>query len=351
MSELARIRDQLADLVAPYIPPPAQPLDITPWIGMSLLQKSIRRGREDLALRAGASLSRDAPDKLWRRLGVVAVEDVGVADIETARIVVAALAGKSFRDQLGGDWKVASYLVSRMVRAPKCRAADDVLTVIMRHTILDHTRAAFAGLPTPDLIAVATGDAPLFERALAVTLVAKRGVAAVDTMMAAMGEVGVEDCLLSLARQNYRRTREPLGPLVALLSLEPSWQSAPAVADDIPPEVLIGPLPCWSIDAFTRPGRAAMSRFLATDAKAVCWIDTHVAQAHRLEVLGNLLFFAEGGLLRQRLQWLIGVELRRWAEEACLGASAAEGIALMQGDLCLLDDIRRHEFEGSHHPE
>jgi hypothetical protein len=58
-------------------PPEPQPLACSPWLAMSLMQKSIRRGREQLALRAAATLLRDAPERLWRRLGVTAAEDVG----------------------------------------------------------------------------------------------------------------------------------------------------------------------------------------------------------------------------------------------------------------------------------
>jgi replication-associated recombination protein RarA len=44
---------------------------------MSAMQKAIRRGREDLALNAVATLLRDAPEKPRRRIGFVAYEDVG----------------------------------------------------------------------------------------------------------------------------------------------------------------------------------------------------------------------------------------------------------------------------------
>ena len=50
-----------------------------------------------------------------------------MADLDTVALVTAALAGKRFRASLGGEWHVASYIVSRMVHAPKCRAADDLL--------------------------------------------------------------------------------------------------------------------------------------------------------------------------------------------------------------------------------
>jgi replication-associated recombination protein RarA len=44
---------------------------------MSAMQKVLRWGRDDLALSAAATLLRDARDKLWRRIGCIAYEDIG----------------------------------------------------------------------------------------------------------------------------------------------------------------------------------------------------------------------------------------------------------------------------------
>jgi hypothetical protein len=77
-------REELAQAVssAPISPP--SPIAGSPWIAMSLMQKAIRRGREDLALSAAATLLRDSPERLWRRCGVIVFEDIGVADLVTA---------------------------------------------------------------------------------------------------------------------------------------------------------------------------------------------------------------------------------------------------------------------------
>jgi hypothetical protein len=83
-------RNQLRDAIAEFQPPPCIPLQTSPWIAMSLLQKALRRGRKDLALRAAATLLIVAPDKLWRRLGCVAFEDIGVGDLNTVALVTAA---------------------------------------------------------------------------------------------------------------------------------------------------------------------------------------------------------------------------------------------------------------------
>jgi hypothetical protein len=71
-------------------PPTPRPMDASPWVAMSTLQKAIRRGREDLALGAAAILLRDAPNKLWRRIGCIAYEDVGLASLEAVGLATVA---------------------------------------------------------------------------------------------------------------------------------------------------------------------------------------------------------------------------------------------------------------------
>jgi hypothetical protein len=91
-------------------PPPPRPMNASPWVAMSAMQKAIRRGRQDLALSAAATLVCDAPDKLWRRLGCIAYEDTGVASLETVGLATVALAGKRHRSALGGEWRLPAAL-------------------------------------------------------------------------------------------------------------------------------------------------------------------------------------------------------------------------------------------------
>src|ERR1022692_2459008 len=137
-------RQQLSDAICQDQPPICDPLIVSPWIAMSLLQKAIRRGQDGLTQRAAATLLRTSPERLWRRCGCIAFEDIGVADLDTVAIVTAALAGKRFRASLGGEWCVASSIVSKMVHAPKCRGADDLLMAAELHPAYERARLDFS---------------------------------------------------------------------------------------------------------------------------------------------------------------------------------------------------------------
>jgi hypothetical protein len=151
-------------------------------------------------------------------------------------------------ENLGGEWHVASYIVSRMVHAPKCRAADDLLLAADNHPDFEDERLAFAFRSIDDLTQIAVGTNPLPIRALAAwyalgtgrrlspRLSSRRGdPAAVFNVMPGAG-ISIE--VTEIAREGFRKTGELLCPYVALLC--PLHQHETAIIEDdaFPPEVM-----------------------------------------------------------------------------------------------------------------
>src|SRR5271156_5146030 len=65
--------------------------DADVWVLASLLQKAIRRGELEAARRAGYQLLKHDPNRLWRRLMTVALEDIGIGDwVSVAEIAAIA---------------------------------------------------------------------------------------------------------------------------------------------------------------------------------------------------------------------------------------------------------------------
>src|SRR6266487_4562847 len=73
------------------------PLRCDRWIASSLLQKSIRRGEVELAQRAACTLHAFDRSAIWRRLVVIACEDVGVGDIDALLETFLAATSTDFR--------------------------------------------------------------------------------------------------------------------------------------------------------------------------------------------------------------------------------------------------------------
>jgi hypothetical protein len=343
------LRKAVLDRRAPT-PPIPNLLSITPWVAMSLLQKAIRRGRVDFALGAASTLLREAPDRLWRRLGCIACEDIGLGGLEAVGLATAALGGKRLRAELGGEWAVASFLVYELCRAAKCRAADDLLMACELDPTYAKARAALRGQPASVLLDIVARPGPIEERALALcyalgagprafALVRKRSSEA-QGVFDRLGEAGWPPRLVEIARLNYRRTGEMLGPFVALLWHE--WHGAlrgQIEAEEWPPEAIIGgapPIPGWAYDLYSREGRAAFAAFLQTDAQSALWIRRHVRPGRRIAFLGHLVFRVEGGLVDRRLRWPLADQLRRRADVACSGPDcpdASEILLLVHRDI------------------
>jgi len=225
--------------------------------------------------------------------------------------------------------------------------------VIERHPALAEARRVQAGRSIHELRRIVLSPASLPERALALwyvlgtdrrpsrDLATRRGEPAF--VFDLLDELGAPMTAVELAREGFRRTREVLCPFVGLLTANGLPGLTATTDDDMPPETMIGPLPSWTLDMFTREGRAAFSRFLAGENATARWVRAHVPRDERVGFLGNLVFFAEGGLLRSRLRWPTGDELRRQAEiesHSPHGPDASEVLALLRRDLPLLNEER-----------
>jgi hypothetical protein len=346
-------RELLAEEIFGYREPKPSPLRISPWLAMSLLQKAIRRGESELAQQAAATLMLIAPDRLWRRCGAAAYEEIGVADLQTVSLVTAALAGKRYRATIGGEWKAASFIVDRMAKAPKCRAADDLLLTADSHPLYRKARADLATKTTAELIRIATGDAALPVRALAAWYAVgthprqTKGLSARPGEPAALFdglcEAGLPHTAVEIAREGFRKIGEPLCPFVALLCPLARCEASTLHDDDMPPAIMVGEVPGWAYDVYTREGRQALQAFLQRDCETARWVKGHVPAGQRVNFIGTVAFRVEGGLVRQRARWPIGDELRRLVDIECHGPScsdATEILQLMRNDIGLLNAER-----------
>lgn len=108
---------------------------------------------------------------------------------------------------------------------------------------------------------------------------------------------------------------------------------------------MVGEVPGWACDVYTREGRQALQALLQRDCKTARWVKGHVPAGQRVNFIGTVAFRVEGGLVRQRARWPIGDELRRLVDIECHGPScsdATEILQLMRNDIGLLNEERSH---------
>lgn len=349
---LAAAVSDVPSLASDHKAPCIEPLDISPWVAMSALQKGIRRGDVDLALRAAVTLLQIDPARLWRRLIGIVFEDIGLGSVETIRLVADATLGKKVREAVGGEWHVASLIVSLMCAAPKCRATDDLFIAISHHHELAELRGTLAGVDLLEhLRRVEAHDALLGASLAALHSSGVRWTGQVQgrtsspkALFTAMRMAGTENEIVDLTEQGFRRTREALPILLPFLTrARPSGELA--IADDELPAVVMGRngVPTFCLDLFSWEGKAALSRFLKRDTATGNWLRTYVPSQRRLAVLAGGLFRIEGGLVRKRVQWPCAITLRWLADSGYHGMKLTDPAGMLEiirADLPVIDEER-----------
>src|SRR3954452_2668371 len=144
-----------------------EPLAADPWVVSSVLQKSIRRGDAEIAQRAALTFLAQKRSALWRRLMVIAFEDVGAGSVEPLTTAVAAIADPNSRKANGGDVQVAGDAARMLALAPKDRSADYLICAAKNHPSLEMTRTECAQASIAErLDAVADSNRPLEKTAV-----------------------------------------------------------------------------------------------------------------------------------------------------------------------------------------
>lgn len=242
-----------------------------------------------------------------------------------------------------------------MCDAVKCRAADDLVVVAEWHPNFEKARLDLTFKPLPQLIKLAASRASLPERALALwfgtgtnqyntsRLRERRGDP--QTVFDGLCEAGLANDVVEVSREGFRKGAGILALCVALLHHDESRTVGHVEPDDLLPEETIRGVPCWSLDMHTRPGKAAIARFLSNDAGSVRWLRGCIPKRQHLHVLSSMLFGIEGGLVDRRLRWETGDWLLLMARKGLYGLSPEEvshGQELLRLDLPILNEERRH---------
>jgi hypothetical protein len=97
------------------------------WRAVSALQKAIRRGHVETALRMANGLHGLDWEYVWRRMTVIALEDIGVADIPLVAAIVWVSGKRQWRVNNGGCLHYLYMLVEMMTHSVKDRSVCDLV--------------------------------------------------------------------------------------------------------------------------------------------------------------------------------------------------------------------------------
>lgn len=282
------------------------PLTCDKWIASSALQKTVRRGQVKLALRAGFTLWQQDRTSFWRRVHVMACEDIGIASPDVVVKVLTAYFHASWRAK-SDDLKVGLYLISLMCGADKTRVADELLAIAGNSVCLKRRREEFFFAENVALAdVVMNNDELLPDRALALWLLAGTDAFPHDNMPRRRGnpKLGAElltdmcsDIPLALASVNVmRKTQWPLALFTPLIyeavTASLKGKQISMIINDVVDSADIKGIPLTALDQYTRVGKTVIRDMQSK---------LPILKSFTTRQIGAGIFYTEGDKLDRRL--------------------------------------------------
>jgi hypothetical protein len=295
------------------------------WIASSLLQKSIRRGDVELAQRAAGTLHAFDRNTIWRRLVVIACEDVGVGDIDVLLETLLAATLTDFRRQWG-EASVLGAVVRRLAEAVKDRSADYLACAAKDHSdlseICDFCRKASIN---QRLQFLADTSQPLAKRSVAAWFASginwrfDQQVRGGDlrTLAATYRELGAGEELSHSIVLAAKKAPEPLVILVPLVWLEVQRSGSATIrSDPVPQTKTIAGVPLYAFDTHTRTGKRAIERLIGENKPFRDCLVRFLAKGSPRKAAEIAAFYADGAPVARRLDWAQSDSLERLGIEA-----------------------------------
>jgi hypothetical protein len=302
---------------------PIEALKADRWVANSLLQKAIRRSETKVAERAALTFLQQGGSAIWRRLMIIAFEDLGAASPDTVAMTVAASTDPSWRKNVGGDERVAIHLARILSEAPKSRSAEHLITTASCHPAFeDERRMVEVRSVAASLAAVELKTSSVLDRALAVRRSSRMGwmrsksVAELSGLLKAFSDLGVPDELVEATGIAAVRTREAITLMVPLI-----WLGAgqlDATETDVPRSFAVDGLPVYALDKHTRAGREAIRMLVQHNAQVRECLARLVVPSQRNDAAYMAAFYADAAPLAHKLVWRGSEELETLGTEADL---------------------------------
>ena len=295
-----------------------KPLRCDRWLASSALQKAIRRGDVLTAQRALRTLCRHDPRSAWRRLLVIACEDVGIGALDAVIVTTSRCTNPKACRGAGGDEAAALATAQMLAEAPKDRSADMLCAAADHDPALKAMRASCRFVPVARRLEfVADPTLSLPERAFAAWHSSgldprgerRLGPGDLGALLRTYADLGIPERLLEAVAVATKKIREPLALFLPLLWLAAEGGETALVDASPPPSGLIDGVPLYALDKHTRLGRQAIGRFAKQNAEIAQFLAEHGCGSGSDGALRMAVFYADGALTRPTLQWRCSAEL------------------------------------------
>lgn len=283
------------------------------WRAMSAMQKAIRRNNPLLAYKsARAMLYGGLASDMWRRLAVIATEDIALGDPYQAAYASMFAGDSKLRAKLGSEEMLMYWLIDKQCAAAKSRDLCDVVI----YAQIDPTQQSFAA----SMQAAAEGavrytasasDSTPMERYHGFRQMwnrweGKRWPPLPETARHEfMAEIKLPPVLQFIAMENVRATNETLAlaiPSVWQLMCASTWAKVGTDPFDDGKDEVIGAVLSCTYDQHTKEGARAIGRLTNYNPAIQAELEKRPG-VNAKGAMNRAVFYTDGAVLRPRLEF------------------------------------------------
>jgi hypothetical protein len=299
------------------------------WRTVSSMQKAIRYRDRKNAIYAACTGWDMSPAHVLRRLGVIALEDVGAGNLLGVAMTLASLGSSTWRRSIG-ERRLTVWLADQLAQSPKDRTLCELCVLANYDTAPD--KLAMSRWPDRQLVdCMDNRQAPLAHRMVAAWLlsgshefhavtVLRQSSRHHRHLIRLMVDRGLPRVLLYLAHKAVSRLREdmfvslPFMHEMLLRTSGTSFRQPTSIA-----AVMIGPLLAAAYDMHTREGLLALRLFAERVPPIQRYLD-QVPADQRSRLMRSGVFLAEGARLASQLDYAGSIALANEAHRAELSS-------------------------------
>ena len=267
------------------------------WVVSSALQKAIRRGLSEVAAKYAVALWNDNASYLVRRLTVIALEDIGGANLDLC-VLVASLVSNVRWLRKNGGYKIIAGVVTLLAQSAKNRAACDITCVVEYDPeFLKKKESLSSGISKTELFSIMRGSDNMFMCQLVLEILCgegvsrEQGVSDAQVLREFYEDYEVPGYLQFIMKKGKlcRADRLHIGLLVNWLFNNNKFSLKKYSGADL--SRMLNGVPEAAYDQHTRTGKRALAYF----SKAVLGIKSEMARLNQnLGFLGSAVFNTEG---------------------------------------------------------
>ena len=348
--------ESLDRAISAYNFQPVLPLNCDKSIAVSNLHKSVRRGDVMSALMSTQTLIDLDSSYLFKRLAVLAFEEVGIANGRLCWLTILA-ASKRVRDTFG-QTRLAYYLVTQLAESIKSRAATDIYCLTISDPDAVCCMSSCLNTPVEKLVSISLDNTlSLCHRMSALKVITGfserqsngyyRTISKprIDLLERVCEDMMPSPHYLDAVMLGNGKT-EGLNGAILLAAEMLSNSSNAWVIDDEVVSTKYNDINLAALDIYCKGGRSVIYQFVATSKPLQKYFYQH-PNKNPARLVGTVLFIIEGSLLYRGLGFIGQQELKgdiEYMELVAAGikskAEADELIQLINQEMPLLNNLR-----------